>query len=1255
MQTLFRVEARQIEDLSDIQLTKLLKLLLHLEARTHGISESAVEVALNITVADGGEDGRIEWKDGPDKTEFLPGRLVQFQNKATAMPPAECAKEIVDSKGNLKNMVDKVLKENGIYIVFTNKLLNKEQIEERIDSIRNKLRELSNPFAEIAKIYFYDAAKIEGWVNKHLSAIVHVLNWLGRPLERGLKTWDDWGKDSTYTQFVFVPDPERETTIRNLRSLLNNSRKHARIVGLSGLGKTRLAFEVFRPQNDLDDLNKRVIYVDANANQQVLGWVTDLVSSGIEGIIVVDNCDISLHKSICKEVTRDDSKLSLLTLDYNLNNSGAEPNVVQLKQMKDDFIKTLLEQIYPSKSLDLDRITIFAQGFPKMAVLLASARLEKLPEMGSLNDDDLANKLLWGGNASNPDDEKILRGCALFEQFGLDEDASLEYKFIASFVLKIPDDDFYDCVKRFEERGLIDRRGRYVRVVPKPLAIRLASEWWKRTQPEKQMQLIMATMPGQLAERLCEQISFLDFLPEVKDLTSALCGTQGPFGQAEVILSSQGSNLFRKIVNTNPEAASKALYKILQKISNQEVFNIKGDVRRNLIYALERLCFHSESYDTSMKALIILASEENESWSNNATGLFKQLFQTFLSGTEALPDQRYKIIDYALAHEKKSINVLALNALDQILDTDNYTRNVGAEYQGSGEELKDWSPKVWGEAFAYWQEALKRLTDLTIQNNALGPDAKAIIGRHIRGLMHYGQIELIDEALRKVVSVQGPFWPEALEKVKDTIKYDTKKMPEAGKIALQNWEVLLTPFSIPDKLKQFVSVPSFENEKDENGHYVSIAEKNAKKLSHEITDLTQLIEHLPLISHGEQRQARNFGRELVIHLGYWEPLLTQTIKYIDKHSSDKDVNTSFLEGLLNGVFKIAPEEWDNLIQELVKNEDLFPFIIDLLTTGQLVDTNLKKIIELLGENKIKIDSLYNLANGGIVTHLPFKTLKEFVLQLAAHSNETKWLALDILTMYSHRDDEKWNMCKPVFVDILLDLSLADSHNETPTDSYNWQEVTTRIIEEGYDIDFIKGIFAKIFEARSIARSYFVKPVIQRIFELYGKEVIEDLIKEAKNSDYSERFYLLQLLDSDNIFDRRKAGVISSLPEQVLIDWCKSDPDFAPEFLASATNIVTEIDVENGKTEYQFSSMAKYLFDNFGSNEKVLNAISSNLSSFGWMGSVIPYYKKELTVVKTLLSHQNSKVKQWADDRVDYLESLISKAQVREQEKNWRNF
>ena len=125
-----------------------------------------------------------------------------------------------------------------------------------------------------------------------------------------------------------------------------------------------------------------------------------------------------------------------------------------------------------------------------------------------------------------------------------------------------------------------------------------------------------------MVDSFCTQVEMLDFLPEVKEFTKKICGPQGPFGQAEVILSIRGSSLFRAFVVVNPEATSNALYNILSNMTEDDIEDIDGDVRRNLVWALERLCYHGEYFEKSAWCMLLLAVSENESWSNNATGMF---------------------------------------------------------------------------------------------------------------------------------------------------------------------------------------------------------------------------------------------------------------------------------------------------------------------------------------------------------------------------------------------------------------------------------------------------------------------------------------------------------------------------------------------------------------------------------------------------------------------------------------------------------
>lgn len=112
---------------------------------------SGIHVPAQIHIADGGEDGRIEWDDGPEHTAFLPGRLVQFQVKATDMPAAKCAKELRDKGGSAKQQIRNAIEAGGTYVVFCNRPSTQAKIQDRIGKMRQALQGAGLPDASPAK------------------------------------------------------------------------------------------------------------------------------------------------------------------------------------------------------------------------------------------------------------------------------------------------------------------------------------------------------------------------------------------------------------------------------------------------------------------------------------------------------------------------------------------------------------------------------------------------------------------------------------------------------------------------------------------------------------------------------------------------------------------------------------------------------------------------------------------------------------------------------------------------------------------------------------------------------------------------------------------------------------------------------------------------------------------------------------------------------------------------------------------------
>jgi len=152
MARIFETTDSDVKRLDALELTKLLKRLLSLEAEANGIRRSAITASLEITVSDGGEDASIEWQGAPDRTEWIPNRNTLFQCKATDMGPKACAKEVVTTDGSaVKPRVDQVLTAGGAYALFCTTSCNRRMERARVKAIRDALQVQGKAYRRVSR------------------------------------------------------------------------------------------------------------------------------------------------------------------------------------------------------------------------------------------------------------------------------------------------------------------------------------------------------------------------------------------------------------------------------------------------------------------------------------------------------------------------------------------------------------------------------------------------------------------------------------------------------------------------------------------------------------------------------------------------------------------------------------------------------------------------------------------------------------------------------------------------------------------------------------------------------------------------------------------------------------------------------------------------------------------------------------------------------------------------------------------------
>ena len=1047
----------------------------------------------------------------------------------------------------------------------------------------------------------------------------------------------------------FFADESRVRMIEQIRTFLSQDSGVIRIAGLSGLGKTRL---VLNSIESIDEsIQSTVLWIDASGDSyELVSEVNSWVSKEFTGCLVVDNCSPRLHDQLCRAVRRPESKLKLISIDTDIQKSGDCPFIV-LGRLHEDSIKALLGSLFDEKIDDLDRIARFAQGFPQMAVLLANARINEDPTIGSLTDDNLADKLIWGGPVNkNRTDEKVLTGCSLFDRFGLDKEASSEYQYIADNIVDVSRADFYDCIRRFSERGLIDRRGRYAQFVPKPLAIRLAAQWWQRTHEDNQIKLL-DTLPDQMVGSFCDQVEMLDFLPEVKEFTQTICGPQGPFGQAEVILSVRGSRLFRALVIANPEASSNAIYEILSNLSESDIEGIGGDVRRNLVWALERLCFHAEYFEKSAWCMLLLAVAENETWSNNSTGMFAQLFRVHLSGTAADPTARFRLLTRALALENAKFDAVVLEALEQAIDTYGASKTVGAEYQGSKPPLKEWRPTLWQEVFDYWEGAFGFFMQLFYRGSTQREKVLFDIGYSIRGFVARGRMEMLDSAIREIIRENGIHWMAALDSIKRVFEFDSQGMKPEVERALNDWLELLDPeeADLAQKLKIIVIDPPWDMHKDEDGNYTDVSAENAKKLGAQVANnIDELIPHLSLLSSGEQRQSGCFGVQLAskVDVETLSILIGLSLKALIQMEYG---NFSFLLGLFRGAFEKDATRWQSEIDMLLSNSDYTYLYPEFISTGYLQKQHLDNLLSLIRDQKVPFNAASSLTYGRVTEHLDPEIISQFTLALSEVDDKAKWSALDVVDSYCRSNRGAFDVLRETLRMLVVSVPLRRGDKERATDCFRWKDLADKLLRSRDDELALnltnQMITAAKYELDHSDIWHYLKPLLLDLMRDYGDTLwpmFGDAIIAAKGL---ELYWLQQLLDRENSDSNKLPSVLSVVPAGTVISWCKEIPDRGPEFVASCVNV---FDTADGSQTP--SPLFIALLENFGGDEKVQGALSANIGSGSWSGSLVPYLQADKAALTPLLESKNHDVRKWVVKYISYIDKQIEIESMREDER-----
>ena len=430
---MFEIPKEQLTNLSDADGRELVARLCEAELRQTGAPVSAVRWSGAQDAPDGGLDVDVNCRieDRGFRGDFVPRARTGFQVKKGAMPRSRIAKEM-SPKGELRPIFGELARCGGCYIVVS---LGDDPTELNRTPRLAEMQRQVEPLHECGdlQLEFYGCGELAQWLRQYPGVALWACDKLGMPLEE----WRSHGRWSVVPpgqndelicmDGISIELPGLgagkcgiEDGIGRIRELVRTGSKAVRIVGLSGVGKTRIVQALFEAGVGSDPLERHLaIYADmgeqaVSAASRLVEW---LRAEQRPAILVLDNCPTDIHNSLAARVA-EAGFLKLITVEYDIRNDRPEvTSVVQIQADGIELAKALVQRRYPCLGqVNAERIAKSSDGNARLALALAHC-LDEGEELSGFFDIQLFERLFWQRNAPTAHFWKRLRFCRSYIRF----------------------------------------------------------------------------------------------------------------------------------------------------------------------------------------------------------------------------------------------------------------------------------------------------------------------------------------------------------------------------------------------------------------------------------------------------------------------------------------------------------------------------------------------------------------------------------------------------------------------------------------------------------------------------------------------------------------------------------------------------------------------------------------------------------------------------------------------------------------------
>jgi len=795
----FEVAPDQVERVGG-GFTTLINQLLSLECQRAGMCRYRLQVDYQGNIGDGGVDARLEGTQG---TVWLPDGVSAWQFKSGDLPPAKAKKELRGA-----TWARELLKAGAVYTLVVGKALTPQKVEARKKALLEEAAALGLPI-EPERYRVYDANQLAAWISEFPGLAVHQL--LGGHAA-GAYNFEYWSS-LQWHQWTWTASAARQAEIAQIRADLDAGEPVGlRISGVSGLGKTRLVMEALRGT----PWEPMVAYVPA-VDEMPPAFLAHAVDPKRAVLLVVDECDARRHEKLVERVPSS-STVRIVTIGQDpatpLSAPILRPEPLPLAAM-DAFLSRNTALSPEARRF----VAAHADGNVRFALLITQ-RLQDAPEASAaelIRRDDIAT--ITGALLPEGEFFFVAAVLALFERVGWDRELQSDKEVVAAFA-GVTTADLDAVAVDLDRRGLLIRQGRYRAVGPHPVAILLAAQAW-RQHADRIVTDLLPQLTEELALALLTRVTDLGSYPPAREGLRRLL-TSEPLASLEALeISGRGAILTRLAV-VLPDDVSDHLHRMLAA-TPLELLQQQVRSRRELLWTLEKVVWHSRLFEQAADSILRLALAENERYANNATGLWTSLFSAALPCTAAAPQNRLAYLRRAGSIEDLAVRRLAVAAAQAALHPYESVM-VSGELQGGSTVEPRGGVQTEQEADEYRAALLDFLGGL-YQVSDGEPEVGSMVAVALIGALH----PLIDQpaagtALRNALvalrPAELPALRVAIEKLRGLFHKNPRAAVEAGLDAVEAALPQVTPL---DRARTLTDLDPWTFQDEQRGDELRVA------------------------------------------------------------------------------------------------------------------------------------------------------------------------------------------------------------------------------------------------------------------------------------------------------------------------------------------------------------------------------------------------------------------------------------------------